>query len=86
MEEQKTQTFAEWMLDYVMSHPETERGIFVVKGLWGEFIIQIRDYSTNKTAESHITYGIYESTTLSFDELLIYTAQKLNEEIENYGK
>ena len=82
MEEQKT--FAKWMLDYVMSHPE--RGIFVSKGFLGEFIIRIRDYSTNKTAESHITYGIYESTTLSFDELLIYTAQKLNEEIENYGK
>ena len=46
MEEQKT--FAEWMLDYVMIHPE--RGIFVAKGL------------------------------------LIHTAQKLNEVIENYGK
>lgn len=87
MDEQKTQTFAEWLLDYTSTH----RGavVSVEQGPWGDIKFRILDYSKSSTgiaAQHYITYQIYRTSKLSFDEILITAAKELCEEIENYGK
>ena len=87
MDEQKTQTFAEWLLDYTSTHKDSV--VSVEQGPWGDIKIQIRDYSKRSTgiaAQHCITYNIYRTSKLSFDEILIVAAKELCEEIENYGK
>lgn len=85
MNEQKTQTFAEWLLDFVKTH----RGVTlsIEQGLWGEIQIHIRDYSKSRTgvnAKCSILQEIYQNSKLSFDEILICAAEELYKEIENY--
>lgn len=87
MDEQKTQTFAEWLLNYVNTHRDVTWSI--EQGPWGAIKIQIRDYSKKSTgiaAQCYITYGIYKTSKLSFDKILINAAEELCKEIENYGK
>ena len=87
MEEQKTQTFAEWMLDYTSTHRDAV--VSIEQGQWGAIIIQIRDYSKGRsgvTANNAITHQLYQASKLSFDEILIVAAEKLCKEIENYGR
>lgn len=60
----------------------------VEQGPWGDIKIQIRDYSKRSTgiaAQHYITYDIYRSSKLSFDEIPIVVAEELSKEIENYG-
>lgn len=85
MDEQKT--FAEWLLDYTSTHKDAV--VSIEQGPWGDIKIQIRDYSKGSTgiaAQHYITYEIYRTSKLSFDEILIAAAKELCEEIENYGK
>ncbi len=84
MDEQKT--FAEWLLDYISTHKDAV--VSIEQGPWGDIKIQIRDYSKRSTgiaAQHYITYDIYRTSKLSFDELLINVAEELCKEIENYG-
>lgn len=86
MDEQKTQTFAEWLLDYTSTHKDAV--VSIEQGPYGDIKIQIRDYSKRSTgvaAQHYITYDIYRTSKLSFDEILIAAAEELREEIENYG-
>ena len=86
MDEQKTQTFAEWLLDYTSTHKNAV--VSIEQGPWGDIKIQIRDYSKSSTgiaAQHYITYQIYRTSKLSFDEILITAAEELCKEIENYG-
>ena len=84
MDEQKT--FAEWLLDYTSTHKDAV--VSIEQGPYGDIRIQIRDYSKRSTgvaAQHYITYDIYRTSKLSFDEILIAAAEELREEIENYG-
>lgn len=86
MDEQKTQTFAEWLLDYVSTHQGAV--VSIEQGPWGDIKIQIRDYSKRSpgiAAHHCIMEEIYRTSKLSFDEILIDAAKELCEEIENYG-
>lgn len=87
MDEQKTQTFAEWLLDFVKTHRKTT--ITVEQGPWGEIQVHIRDYSKSRSgviAGCSILQEVYQNSKMSFDEILINTAEELCKEIENYGK
>ena len=87
MIEQKTQTFAEWLLDYTSTHRDAV--VSIEQGQWGAIILQIRDYSKSRSgvaANSAITHQLYQASKLSFDEILIEAAEELRKEIENYGK
>lgn len=87
MDEQKIQTFAEWLLNYTSTHKDAV--VSIEQGPYGDIKIQIRDYSKRSTgtaAQHYITYEIYRSSKLSFDEILVVAAEELREEIENYGK
>ena len=86
MDEQKTQTFAEWLLDFVKTHRDIAWSI--EQGPWGEIQVYIRDYSKSRTgvnAKCSILQETYQNSKLSFDELLIDAAEELHKEIENYG-
>ena len=87
MEEQKTQTFAEWLLDYTSTHRDAM--VSIEQKQWGAINLQIRDYSKSMsgvTANSVITHQLYQASKLSFDEILINAAEELCKEIENYGR
>lgn len=87
MDEQKTQTFAEWLLDYTSTHKDAV--VSIEQGPWGDIKIQIRDYSKRSAgiaAQCCIMQEIYRNSNLSFDEILIAKAEELRKEIENYGK
>ena len=87
MDEQKTQTFAEWLLDFVKTHRDVTWSI--EQGPWGEIQVHIRDYSKSRSgvnAKCSILPEIYQNSTLSFDDILINAAETLHKEIENYGK
>lgn len=87
MDEQKTQTFAEWLLDYTSTHKDAV--VSIEQGQWGVIKFQIRDYSKSRSgvaANCGITHQLYQASELSFDELLINVAEELRKEIENYGK
>ena len=87
MDEQKTQTFAEWLLDFVKAHRDVTWSI--EQGPWGEIQIHIRDYSKSRSgvnAKCSILQETYQNSMLSFDDILIGVAKELCEEIENYGK
>ena len=87
MEEQKTQTFAEWLLDYTSTHRDAV--VSIEQEQWGAINLQIRDYSKSRsgvTANSVITHQLYQASKLSFDEILINAAKELCKEIENYGR
>jgi hypothetical protein len=86
MEEQKTQTFAEWLLDYMSTHRDAV--VSIEQGQWGTISLQIRDYSKSRSgvaANCAITHQLYKASKLSFDEILIDAAEELCKEIENYG-
>lgn len=79
-------TFAEWLLDFVKTHRETT--ITVEQGPWGDIRVHMRDYSKGRPgicARYSILQEIYQDSKLSFDDVLIHTAESLNKEIENYG-
>lgn len=87
MDEQKTQTFAEWLLNFVKTH----RGVTwsIEQGPWGEIQVYIRDYSRSRSgvnAKCSILPETYQNSMLSFDEILIAAAEELYKEIETYGK
>lgn len=87
MEEQKTQTFAEWLLDYTSTHRDAL--VSIEQEQWGAINLQIRYYSKSRsgvTANSVITHQLYQASKLSFDEILINAAKELCKEIENYGR
>lgn len=84
--EEKKQTFAEWLLNYVKTHRDVTWRI--EQGPWGEIQVHIRDYSKSRTgvnAKCSILQEIYQNSKLSFDEILINAAEELCKEIENYG-
>lgn len=86
MDESKTQTFAEWLLDFVKTHRETT--ITVEQGPWGEIQVHIRDYSKSRSginAKCSILPEVYQNSILGFDDILINAAEELCKEIENYG-
>lgn len=84
MEEQKT--FAEWMLNFVKTHPNAymtmERGIF------GEFMMRMCDMSKGKPVVSKFSLPCieYDKSELTIDEIFVHAAEYLEKEIENYGK
>ena len=84
MNEQKT--FAEWLLNYVKTHPNSY--ITIEQGFFGEFIMTIRDLSKGRPIASKCSIpGIeYEQTKLTIDEVFVHAAEELEKEIENYGK
>lgn len=85
--EEKKQTFAEWLLNYVKTHRDVTWSI--EQGPWGEIQVYIRDYSKSRTgvnAKCSILQETYQNSKLSFDEILINAAEELCKEIENYGK
>lgn len=85
MEEQKT--FAEWLLNFVKTHRETT--ITVEPGRCGDIRVRMRDYSKDQpgiSARYSILQDVYQDSKLSFDDVLIHTAEDLEKEIENYGK
>ena len=87
MAEQKTQTFAEWLLDYVSTHQGNE--VSIEQGLWGAVKLQIRDNSKSRSgvaANCIIMHYLYRASGVSSDEILINAAEELCKEIENYGK
>ena len=85
MNEQKT--FAEWLLDFVKTHRDVTWSI--EQGPWGEIQVHVRVYSKSRSginAKCSILPEIYQDSRVSFDEILINTAEELRKEIENYGK
>ena len=87
MDESKTKTFAEWLLNFVKTHRDITWTI--EQGPWGEIQVHIRDYSKSRSgvnAKCSILPEIYQNSTLSFDDILINAAKELCKEIENYGK
>ena len=86
MDEQKTQTFAEWLLDFVKAHPNA--CVTISQGCFGEFTIDICDISKGRPIKArNKSLGIeYEASKLTIDEIFIDTAERLEKEIENYGK
>lgn len=85
MNEQKT--FAEWILDYTSTHRDAV--VSIEREQWGVINLQILDYSKSRsgvTANSVIMHQLYQASKLSFDEILINTAEELRKEIESYGK
>ena len=85
--EKKKQTFAEWLMDFMKTHRDVT--LSIEQGPWGEIQIHIRDYSKSRSganAKFCILPEIYQNSKLSFDEILIETAEELRKEIENYGK
>lgn len=87
MDEQKTQTFAEWLLNFVKTHRDITWSI--EQGLWGEIQVHVRDYSKSRSgvnAKCCISQEIYQNSKLDFDEILIVATEELHKEIENYGK
>ena len=85
--EEKKQTFAEWLLNFVKTHRDVTWGI--EQGPWGEIQVHIRDYSKSRSgvnAKCSILQETYQNSMLTFDEILIDAAKELCEEIENYGK
>lgn len=86
MDESNTQTFAEWLLDFVKTHRETT--ITIEQGPWGEICVYMRDYSKSRSgicSKCSILQEIYQDSKLSFDDILIDAAEKLRKENENYG-
>ena len=84
MDESKTQTFAEWLLDFVKTHRSVTWSI--EQGLWGEIQVYVRDYSKSRTgvcAKFCILPETYQSSKLSADEILIDAAEELYKEIEH---
>lgn len=84
--EEKKQTFAEWLLDFVKTHHDITWSI--EQGPWGEIQVHIRDYSKSRSgvnAKCSILSEIYQDPKMSFDEILINAAEELCKEIENYG-
>jgi hypothetical protein len=85
--EEKKQTFAEWLLNFVKTHRDVTWSI--EQGPCGEIQVHIRDYSKSRSgvnAKCSILPETYQNSKLSFDEILIVAAKELCEEIENYGK
>ena len=85
--EEKKQTFAEWLLDYTSAHRDAV--VSIEQGQWGAINLRIRDYSKSRSgvaANYAITHQLYQASKLSFDEILINTAEELRKEIENYGR
>ena len=86
MDEQKTQTFAEWLLNYVKTHPNAY--MTIERGFYGEFMMRMGEITKEKPIASKCSLpGIeYEQTKLTIDEIFIHAAKDLEKEIENYGK
>ena len=84
--EEKKQTFAEWLLNFVKTHPESY--ITMEKGSYGEFTMRMCDASKRRPIASKCSLpGIeYEQSELTIDEIFIDAAENLEKEIENYGK
>lgn len=84
MEEQKT--FAEWLLNFVKTHPESY--MTIERGLFGEFMMRMCSMSKGRPIISKCSLpGIeYEQSELTIDEIFIHAAEELRKEIENYGK
>ena len=86
MDESKTQTFAEWLLDFVNAHPGVTWSI--EQGPFGVIQAYVCDYSKSRTGVNTkvcILPETYQNSKLSFDEILIYTAEELYKEIKSYG-
>lgn len=86
MDEQKTQTFAEWLLNYVKTHPNSY--MTIERGSFGEFMVRMCEMKKGRPIVSKCSlHGIeYEQTELTIDEIFIDAAENLEKEIENYGK
>lgn len=85
MDEPKTQTFAEWLLDYTSTHQDAV--VSIEQGEWGDTKLQIRDYSKSRSgvaANCVVMHQLYQASKLSFDEILINAAEELCKEIECY--
>lgn len=85
MDEPKSQTFAEWLLDFVKNHRSVTWSI--EQGPWGEIQVYVRDYSKSRTgiaAKVCILPETYQNSKLSVDEILICAAEELHKEIEDY--
>lgn len=79
------QTFAEWLLNFVKTHPESY--ITMEQGFYGEFTMRMCNISKGKPIASKCSLpGIeYEQTKLTIDEILIDAAENLVKEIKFYG-
>lgn len=86
MDEQKTKTFAEWLLNYVKTHPNSY--MTIERGFYGEFMMRICEMTKGRPIVSKCSLpGIeYEQMKLTIDEIFIDAAENLEKEIENYGK
>lgn len=86
MDEKKT--FAEWSIEYPKEHPNCEITLRSGFGLWNDCILQMFDrtkYNKQVTAQQVITNDLLERSTLTKDELLIYSAERLRKELDKYG-
>jgi len=86
MDEKKT--FAEWTIGHLQEHPNCEITMRAGFGLWNDCILQMFDrtkYNKQVTAQQVITNDLLERSTLTKDELLIYSAERLRKELDKYG-
>ena len=85
MDEQKTQTFAEWLLNYVKTHPNAY--MTIERGFYGEFMMRMCSMSKGRPIASKCSLpGVeYEQTKLTIDEIFIDAAENLEKEIKSYG-
>ena len=85
MEEQKT--FAEWYFKYSRAYPNCTIILQRDFGFMNEFVMQMRDLKNGKPigAQQVIRNELLEESDKTCDEILIFCAQKLRKELDNYG-
>ena len=82
---EKHQSFAEWLLNYVKTHPDSY--ITIEQGFFGEFMMTMCDMSKGRPITSKYSLsGIeYKQTKLTIDEIFIDATENLEKEIKSYG-
>lgn len=84
--EEKKQIFAEWLTDFILTHPRIS--ITISQGIYGCLeISMIRETSSGlKQKCSYLsTIDIYSQAEINLDKELIDICETLVKEIENYG-
>ena len=86
MEEKKT--FAEWAIEHLKEHPDCEITLRSGFGLWNDHILQMLDhskYGRRIAAQQVITNDLFEKSKITYDEILIFAAENLRKELDEYG-
>ena len=85
--DEKKQTFAEWYFKYSRAHPNCTMTLRFDFGLMNEFVMQMTDLKNVIPigAQQIIRNEVFEQSNKTYDEILIFCAQELRKELDNYG-